>query len=77
MRSIAVPVFAMALSACAGPALPPAYLEVADHELCTGEEEQGEMTAVCLPLEQPADCPTSSWEDLNALEGDDVLGDCS
>jgi hypothetical protein len=46
-------------------ALPtPAYLSVPDFNACLALEQEGTQITRCLPAQQQASCPDSSWQAL-------------
>ena len=56
--------------------LPPRYLEIKDFEQCLGTRDMCGMKSWCMPTEKPDACEEESWEELNALTGDDRLPSC-
>ena len=54
----------------------PKYLAVPDFKLCLGTKTVQGYQSWCMPGEQPQDCPTRSWAQLDALAGSDRLPAC-
>ena len=63
-----------AKSASAVPA--PKYLAVPDFKLCLGTKTVQGYQSWCMPGVQPENCPSRSWDQLNALSGNDRLPAC-
>ena len=69
---------------CNGPligpgGIPPSYLSIEGHKKClsshvTAPEDTHET--VCLPWEQPQDCPTEAWEKLADVGQNGIIEPC-
>jgi hypothetical protein len=57
-------------------ALPPKYLAIKDFKQCLAVQQFSTYRAWCLPAQQPASCPATSWQELKALAGNDRVPDC-
>lgn len=57
-------------------ALPPKYLSVPQFKDCLATQQISTYRAWCMPSAKPAQCPATSWEQLNALQGQDQMPAC-
>ncbi|MEI7430951.1 MAG: hypothetical protein WCL27_10900, partial [Betaproteobacteria bacterium] len=57
-------------------ALPPKYLAIEDFKQCLATQKINTYSAWCMPAKKFESCPTTSWEQLQALSGADKLPDC-
>lgn len=70
---------AMVFAAFAGSSsavTPPKYLEIKDFKLCLAIQKFDTWEGWCMPAQKPGTCPAESWQQLNALEGEDKLSPC-
>lgn len=54
----------------------PLYLSIPQFKSCLSTREEGGGRWWCMPARQPEACPTSSWQELNALQGREKLPQC-
>lgn len=57
-------------------ALPPAYLQVKNFELCLAKHQVDTYVAWCMPAKKSASCPSASWKQLQALSAKNQLSNC-
>jgi hypothetical protein len=57
-------------------ALPPKYLSVPQFKDCLATQQINTYRAWCMPSAKPAQCPATSWAQLNALQGKDQIPAC-
>lgn len=57
-------------------ALPPKYLSVPQFKYCLATQAISTYRVWCMPSQKPAQCPASSWAQLNALQGQDQIPKC-
>jgi len=57
-------------------ALPPKYLSVVQFKDCLATQQISSYRAWCMPSEKPAQCPATSWSQLQALQGTDRVPAC-
>jgi uncharacterized lipoprotein len=58
-------------------ALPPKYLSVPQFKDCLNTQQISTYRAWCMPSVKPAQCPATSWSQLQALQGSDRVPACS
>lgn len=56
---------------------PPKYLSVRDFRQCLASEPHDSYRTWCLPAQQPQQCSDDSWQQLQALQGDDRVAACA
>jgi hypothetical protein len=56
--------------------LPPKYLSIPQFKDCLATQQINTYRAWCMPSAKPAQCPATSWAQLNALQGKDQIPAC-
>jgi hypothetical protein len=57
-------------------ALPPSYLTVKGFKQCLKTQSMGSWSAWCMPKQKPADCLSSSWNELEKITARGGLTAC-
>ncbi len=57
-------------------ALPPKYLSIKQFKDCLATQTVNHYQSWCMPSVKPAPCPATSWEQLQALQGNEQVPAC-